>query len=85
VSFTANLTPDQTGLGSWTVEQFIQTMRTGKHLGVGRSILPPMPWHYVGKLTDEDLRAVFAYLRTLKPVSNSVPAPVPPDQEATPR
>jgi mono/diheme cytochrome c family protein len=85
VSFTANLTPDPTGLGSWTVEQFIQTMRTGKHLGVGRPILPPMPWHYVGKLTDEDLRAVFAYLRTLKPVSNAVPAPVPPEQEAAPR
>lgn len=85
VSFTANLTPDQTGLGSWTVEEFIQTMRTGKHLGVGRPILPPMPWDYVGKLTDEDLRAVFAYLRTLKPVSNAVPAPIPPDQEATSR
>ena len=82
VSFTANLTPDPTGLGSWTVEQFIQTMRTGKHLGVGRPILPPMPWHYVGELTDEDLQAVFVYLRTLKPVSNAVPAPLPPEREA---
>jgi hypothetical protein len=78
VSFTANLTPDPTGLGSWTAEQFIQTMRTGKHLGIGRPILPPMPWYDIGKLTDEDLRAVFAYLRTLRPVQNAVPAPVPP-------
>jgi mono/diheme cytochrome c family protein len=78
VSFTANLTPDATGLGSWTAEQFIQTMRTGKHLGTGRPILPPMPWYDIGQLTDEDLRAVFAYLRTVKPVQNAVPAPLPP-------
>ena len=78
VSFSANLTPDPSGLGTWTVEQFIQTIRTGKHLGVGRDILPPMPWYDVAKLTDDDLRAVFAYLRTLKPVQNAVPAPIAP-------
>jgi mono/diheme cytochrome c family protein len=77
VSFTANLTPDPTGLGSWTPEQFIRTMRTGKHLGVGRPILPPMPWYDIGKLTDRDLQAVFAYLRSLKPIQNPVPAPLP--------
>jgi hypothetical protein len=78
VSFTANLTPDATGLGPWSAEQFIQTMRTGKHLGVGRPILPPMPWYDIGQLTDEDLRAIFSYLRTIKPVPNVVPAPLPP-------
>jgi mono/diheme cytochrome c family protein len=78
VSYTANLTPHLTGLGSWTPELFIQTMRSGKHLGTGRPILPPMPWYDVGKLTDDDLRAVFAYLRSLKPVANAVPPPVPP-------
>ena len=83
VSFTANLTPDGTGLGSWTADQFIQTMRTGKHLGVGRPILPPMPWYDIGQLTDDDLRAVFAYLRTLKPVQNAVPAPLPPASTPT--
>jgi mono/diheme cytochrome c family protein len=85
VSFTANLTPDNTGLAPWTPEQFIQTMRTGKHLGTGRPILPPMPWYDIGKLTDDDLRAVFAYLRTLKPVQNPVPAPVPPAAEPPPQ
>ena len=85
VSFTANLTPDPTGLGPWTPEQFIQTMRTGKHLGVGRSILPPMPWYDIGRLTDDDLRAVFAYLRTLKPVQNAVPAPLPPPAGPAPQ
>lgn len=78
VSFAANLTPDPTGLGGWTEELFIKTMRTGKHLGVGRDVLPPMPWFVLAGLTDEDLKAVFAYLQTLKPVHNEVPAPLPP-------
>ena len=78
VSFAANLTPDETGLGGWNEELFIKTMRTGKHLGVGRDLLPPMPWYDIAALTDDDLKAVFAYLRTLKPVKNTVPPPVPP-------
>jgi len=79
ISFASNLTPDNmTGLGGWTAEQFIQTMRTGKHFGVGRSLLPPMPWYDIALLTDADLKAVFAYLKSLKPISNLVPQPVPP-------
>jgi mono/diheme cytochrome c family protein len=82
VSFAANLTPDVTGLGGWTERQFIQTMRTGRHLGVGRAILPPMPWPGVATLTDGDLKALFAYLQSLKPISNLVPQPIPPDPSA---
>lgn len=78
ISFTANLTPDSTGLGNWTPEMFIQALRTGKHAGVGRPILPPMPWPVYAHFTDEDLRAIFAYLKTVKPVHNVVPQPVPP-------
>ena len=78
ISFTANLTPDSTGLGNWTPEMFIQAIRTGKHAGVGRPILPPMPWPQYRNFTDEDLRAIFAYLQSLKPVHNVVPQPVPP-------
>lgn len=79
VSFAANLTPDPaTGLGNWTEALFIQTMRTGKHLGVGRAILPPMPWFNYAQLSDQDLRAIFAYLRTLRPIVNAVPPPRPP-------
>jgi mono/diheme cytochrome c family protein len=80
VSFTANLTPDpETGrLRDFTEQQFIQTMRTGRHKGQGREILPPMPWPMIGKMTDDDLKAVFAYLRQIKPVSNKVPDPLPP-------
>jgi hypothetical protein len=78
VSFAANLTPDPTGLQGWTADYFIQTMRTGKHWGTGRAILPPMPWFNVAGLTDADLRAVFAYLQALKPIANQVPLPIPP-------
>jgi len=79
VSFAANLTPDTTtGIGAWTAEQFIQTIRAGKHLGTGREILPPMPWQFIAQMTDEDLRAVFAYLKSIPAVSNEVPLPVPP-------
>jgi mono/diheme cytochrome c family protein len=78
ISYAANLTPDASGLKSWTPEIFIQAMRTGKHAGVGRDILPPMPWMDYALMTDDDLRAVFAYLKSLPPISNLVPAPVPP-------
>lgn len=80
ISYAANLTPDtETGLGIWTEEMFINTMRTGKHMGAGRPILPPMPWRASAGLSDEDLKAIFAYLKTLKPVRNRVPLPIGPD------
>lgn len=79
VSFTANLTPDETtGIGSWSEDIFIATLRTGKHWGQSRPILPPMPWFNYGKMSDEDLKSVFAYLRSIPPVHNQVPAPIPP-------
>lgn len=79
VSFTANLTPDvATGLGSWTEEMFIKALHTGKHMGEGRDILPPMPWFNFAHVSDDDLKAIFAYLKTLKPVKNAVPDPIPP-------
>ena len=79
VSFTANLTPDpETGLGKWTEEMFIETMRTGRHQGKGRHLLPPMPYSMVGALEDEDIKSLFAYLQSLAPVKNRVPAPIDP-------
>jgi cytochrome c553 len=81
VSFTANLTPDsETGLGKWTEENFIDTMRTGRHLAKGRPILPPMPYVILAALDDEDIRSVFAYLQSLPPVRNRVPAPIDPPE-----
>ena len=84
VSFTANLTPDpETGLGKWTPQNFIQAMRTGRHMGRGRPILPPMPYYDYAKMTDGDLKAVFAYLGSIPPVKNRVPEPIPPESGAS--
>jgi mono/diheme cytochrome c family protein len=81
VSFTANLTPDQeTGLGKWTAATFIAALRTGRHEGQGRPILPPMPYPMYRQATDEDLRAVFAYLQSLPPIRNRVPQPIDPPE-----
>jgi hypothetical protein len=77
VSYTANLTPDpKTGLGTWTEEMFIAAMRTGKQMGNGRPILPPMPWSWYGKMTDDDLKSIFMYLKTIPPIDNAVPPPI---------
>jgi len=81
VSFAANLTPDKdTGLAEWSEETFIRAARTGKHGGQpnGRDILPPMPWFNLKDAPDEDLKAMWAYLRSLPPIKNQVPFPVPP-------
>jgi mono/diheme cytochrome c family protein len=78
-SYPANLTPDmETGLGKWTAEEFVATLKTGRHMGRGREILPPMPIPATRNLTEEDLRAMYAYLRTIPAVKNRVPDPLPP-------
>ncbi len=78
VSFTANLTSDaDTGLGKWTLKNFRDTIRTGRHMGRGREILPPMPIPMYKNFSDADLEAIFAYLRTVPPVKNRVPEPLP--------
>lgn len=79
---TRNLTPDkETGIGSWTEEMFIKALRTGMHLGAaaGRPILPPMPWADFRNFTDDDLKAIFAFLKSVPAIHNPVPDPkVPP-------
>lgn len=78
VSFAANLTPHATGIGSWSVEKFITTIREHKFKGIkeGRDLLPPMP--FFTTITDDELKAVYAYLRTVKPIENMVPSALPP-------
>jgi mono/diheme cytochrome c family protein len=83
VSFTANLTSDgETGIGRWSAKQFADTMRSGRHLGVGRAVLPPMPIPAYRHFNDADLAAIFAYLQTVPAVRNRVPQPIAP-AEAT--
>jgi hypothetical protein len=76
VVYSANLTPDrETGIGGWSEAEFIATMRTGHHRGNGRPVLPPMPWQNLAQQPEQNLRAVFAYLRSVPAVNNRVPAP----------
>jgi mono/diheme cytochrome c family protein len=79
VSYAMNLTPDQnTGLGIWTEEMFVNAIRTGRHMATSRPIMPPMPWPALRNATDQDLKAIYAYLRTIKPIVNHVPDYQPP-------
>ena len=81
ISYAMNLTPDKaTGIGSWTEQMFVDALRTGKHQGTGREILPPMPWIWYRNMTDDDLKAVYAYLQSLPPINNPIPDPTPPDK-----
>ncbi|MGN6569438.1 MAG: c-type cytochrome [Flavipsychrobacter sp.] len=75
VSFAANLTPDGTGIGNWSIENFKKAFREGKSKGIdaARSLLPPMPWQNYTQVKDEDVEAIFAYLKSIKPVENRVP------------
>lgn len=80
VSYAANLTPDPTGIGNWTEEQFFTALREGKYKGLAgsRPLLPPMPWEMYRNMTDHEIRAVFAYLKSIRPVDNLVPPALPP-------
>jgi hypothetical protein len=84
VSFSANLTSDQTGVGNWTEDQFLRALKQGwfKGLEGTRKLLPPMPWEMLANMKDEDAKAIFAFLQSTRPISNAVPAPIPPDQMA---
>jgi hypothetical protein len=84
VSFAANLTPDDTGIGTWTFDNFKTAIQKGKYKGLegSRDLLPPMPWEMYRNMSEDDLRAIFSYLKSLPKVQNLVPAPIaPPDIE----
>lgn len=79
ITYAPNLTPDEeTGIGAWTEDMFVGALKHGKQFGGGRPILPPMPWQAYSHLSDEDLKAMFAYLKTLPPIVNHVPDWQPP-------
>jgi Cytochrome c len=90
VTYSTNLTPDEnTGIGIWDEEMFVNALRTGKHMGTSRPLMPPMPWQAYSQLNDEDLKAIFAYLRTVPAIANRVPDYFPPavaakNEETTP-
>jgi hypothetical protein len=75
ISFAANITSDDTGLGNWSEAHFFKAIREGKFKGLdgSRTLLPPMPWQNFKQMTDNDLKAIFAFLKSTKPVKNIVP------------
>ena len=81
VSYAANLTPDETGTLNWKEEQFLRSIKEGKYKGLpeGRTLLPPMPWEQMRNMTDDELKAIFSYLKTIKPIKNLVPQVLPPE------
>jgi hypothetical protein len=76
-SYSANISSDETGIGNWTEEQFFRAIREGKSKGLkeSRPLLPPMPWFIYKNMSDIDLKAIFAFLKSTKPVENRVPGP----------
>lgn len=76
---SSNITPDrETGIGSWTTEQFIALFRARSDSATLANKLKTgqfnsiMPWTMYGKMTKQDLEALFTYLRSVKPIKNSV-------------
>jgi len=83
ITYAPNLTPDtNTGMGIWTEEMFLQAMKSGQHMGAGHPIMPPMPWMNLASLPEDDLKAVYAYLRSIPAIPNRVPEYVPPPEPA---
>lgn len=82
ISFAANLTSDDTGIGTWSFEQFKRALTEGKFKGLenSRPLLPPMPWQNYKDMKEEDLRAMYEYFMSTEPVENAVPAPLSPDR-----
>ena len=79
-SFAANITPDSTGIGLWSEDQFINCLRNGLYKGIkgSRPLMPPMPWQDYSQMSDKELKAIFAYLKSIKPVHNVVAEYEPP-------
>lgn len=76
----SNLTPDpETGLGGWTADEIAKALRTGVRPD-GRVLSPIMPWPALANLTQPDMDALIAFLKSLRPVKNKVPGPFAPSE-----
>jgi hypothetical protein len=74
--FADNITPAASGIGYYNDTSFVQVMRTGK---VGaRPLHASMPWYFYGRMSDDDLKSIFAFLQTLKPVKHQIDNTEPP-------
>jgi mono/diheme cytochrome c family protein len=75
VTYAVNLTSDSTGIGTWKEEQFVKAIKEKKWMGLDgtRPLMPPMSMMPVTEMSDDELKAIFAYLKTTPPVKNIVP------------
>jgi mono/diheme cytochrome c family protein len=79
-SYARNLTPDlETGLGYYNEKEIILALRSGKRLD-GKPMLPPMPWQNIATLSEADMHALVAYLKSIPPVEHKSPDALPPGQ-----
>jgi Cytochrome c len=78
VTYAANLTSDSTGIGMWKEEQFIKSLKEKKWMGLDntRPLMPPMSMMPATKMSDDELKAIFAYLKSTPPIKNVSPAAV---------
>jgi mono/diheme cytochrome c family protein len=85
VSLARNITPDnETGIGTWSLADFKRTIRTGVD-PKGQVLNPPMPIPTLQNLPDEDLEAIYNYLRTVKPIRNDTSGKAASAPAKTPR
>ena len=80
ISYADNISSDSTGIDNWKEDQFILCLRKGKWKGIAtaRELLPPMPWQQFKSWSDDEIKALFAYLKSTRPIKNVAPAAVPP-------
>ena len=89
VTYAANLTSDSTGIGRWKEEQFLKALKEKKWMGLEntRPLMPPMSMMPATLMTDDELKAIFAYLKTTPPIHNIAPEaallPPPPPPAAS--
>lgn len=75
---SSNISPHETGIGSWTEEMFIARFKMYADSSYVPPVIPPgefntiMPWTMYAHMTEEDLSAIYAYLKTVKPIENTV-------------
>ena len=83
IVYPPNITPDmETGIGSWSDPQIANAVRSGigRH---GDRRISVMPWRGYATISNEDIDAIVAYLRSIEPISHAVPAEVSPGKRAT--
>src|SRR4030095_1632731 len=77
-TYAANITSDSTGIGMWTEAQFVKSLKEKKWMGLEntRPLMPPMSMMPATEMSDDELKAIFAYLKSTPPIKNVQPAAV---------